>query len=177
MLTPIPLTLAQANEFVEKHHRHHRRVQGHKFSIGCESCGELVGVVIAGRPVSRYLDDGFTLEVTRLCTLGGRNVCSFLYAAAARTAKAMGYRKIITYTLDKKHTSFEELTPTLLNTFIEKILVHEVEIDAEGKKHQEIEIVYNFIGSVELPEEATREEASEPVELPKRESRRSKKSA
>ncbi len=79
--------------------------------------------------------------------------------------------------LVKKHTSFEELTPTLLNTFIEKILVHEVEIDAEGKKHQEIEIVYNFIGSVELPEEATHEEASEPVELPKRESRRSKKSA
>ena len=79
--------------------------------------------------------------------------------------------------LVKKHTSFEELTQTLLNTFIEKILVHEVEIDAEGKKHQEIEIVYNFIGSVELPEEATHEEASEPVELPKRESRRSKKSA
>ena len=87
MLTLIPLTLAQANEFVEKHHRHHQRVQGYKFSIGCESCGELVGVVIAGRPVSRYLDDGFTLEVTRLCTLGGRNVCSFLYAAAARAAK------------------------------------------------------------------------------------------
>lgn len=60
MLTLIPLTLAQANEFVEKHHRHHQRVQGYKFSIGCESCGELVGVVIAGRPVSRYLDDGFT---------------------------------------------------------------------------------------------------------------------
>ena len=79
--------------------------------------------------------------------------------------------------LVKRHTSFEELTQTLLNTFIEKILVHEVEIDAEGKKHQEIEIVYNFIGSVELPEEATHEEASEPVELPKRESRRSKKSA
>lgn len=103
MLTLIPLTLAQANEFVEKHHRHHQRVQGHKFSIGCESCGELVGVVIAGRPVSRYLDDGFTLEVTRLCTLGGRNVCSFLYAAAARAAKAMGYRKIITYTLDTEN--------------------------------------------------------------------------
>ena len=60
-------------------------------------------MVIAGRPVSRYLDDGFTLEVTRLCTLGGRNVCSFLYAAAARAAKAMGYRKIITYTLDTEN--------------------------------------------------------------------------
>lgn len=77
--------------------------------------------------------------------------------------------------LVKKHTSFEELTPTLLNTFIEKILVHEVEVDAEGQKRQKIEIVYNFIGSVELPKEAYHEEAIEAIELPKREKR--KKSA
>ena len=86
MLELIPMTLAQANDFVAQHHRHHGRVQGHKFSIGCMSGDQLAGVVIAGRPVGRYLDDGFTLEVTRLCTLGGRNVCSFLYAAAARAA-------------------------------------------------------------------------------------------
>ena len=77
--------------------------------------------------------------------------------------------------LVKKHTSFEELTPTLLNTFIEKILVHEVEVDAEGQKRQKIEIVYNFIGSVELPKEAYHGEAIEAIELPKREKR--KKSA
>lgn len=77
--------------------------------------------------------------------------------------------------LVKKHTSFEELTPTLLNTFIEKILVHEVEVDAEGQKRQKIEIVYNFIGSVELPEEAYHGETGEAIELPKREKR--KKSA
>lgn len=77
--------------------------------------------------------------------------------------------------LVKKHTSFEELTPTLFNTFIEKILVHEVEVDAEGQKRQKIEIVYNFIGSVELPKEAYHEEAIEAIELPKREKR--KKSA
>jgi len=59
-----------------------------------------VGVAIVGRPVSRYLDNGLTLEVNRLCTTGEKNVCSMLYAAAARAAKAMGYRKIITYTLD-----------------------------------------------------------------------------
>ena len=62
--------------------------------------GRLVGVAIVGRPVSRYLDDGLTLEVNRLCTTGEKNACSMLYAAAARAAKAMGYRKIITYTLD-----------------------------------------------------------------------------
>lgn len=79
--------------------------------------------------------------------------------------------------LVKKHTSFKELTPTLLNTFIEKILVHEVEVDEDGKKRQKIEIIYNFIGSVELPKEAYHEEAAEPIELSKRERRRSKKSA
>ena len=62
--------------------------------------GQLVGVAITGRPVSRYLDDGLTLEVNRLCTDGTRNACSFLYGAAARAAKAMGYQKIITYILD-----------------------------------------------------------------------------
>ena len=79
--------------------------------------------------------------------------------------------------LVKKNTSFEELTPTLLNTFIEKILVHEVEVNAEGQKRQEIEIVYNFIGSVELPEEAYQAEAADPIELPQPKSRKRKKSA
>ncbi len=100
MLKLIPISLADANSFVAQHHRHHKPVVGHKFSIGCTDQEQLVGVVIVGRPVSRYLDDGLTLEVNRLCTTGTKNACSFLYAAAARAAKAMGYRKIITYTLD-----------------------------------------------------------------------------
>ena len=102
MIRLVPTTLREANAFVKAHHRHHKPVTGHKFSIGCEVEGRLVGVVIAGRPVSRYLDDGLTLEVNRLCTTGEKNVCSMLYAAAARAAKAMGYRKIITYTLDSE---------------------------------------------------------------------------
>lgn len=101
----IPLSLKQANEFVAAHHRHHKPVIGHKFSIGCEQDGTLVGVVITGRPVSRYLDNGLTLEVTRLCTTGEKNACSMLYAAAARAAKAMGYHKIITYTLETESGS------------------------------------------------------------------------
>ena len=100
MLTLIPVSLAQANEFVRQHHRHHKPVAGHKFSIGCAENGRLCAVAIVGRPVSRYLDDGFTLEVNRLCSDGTKNACSILYAAAARATRAMGYRKIITYTLD-----------------------------------------------------------------------------
>ena len=100
MLTPIPVSLAQANEFVRQHHRHHKPVAGHKFSIGCAENERLCAVAIVGRPVSRYLDDGFTLEVNRLCSDGTKNACSILYAAAARAARAMGYHKIVTYTLD-----------------------------------------------------------------------------
>ena len=100
MLMLKPVTLAQANEFVAQHHRHHKPVVGHKFSIGCTLNGELVGVAIVGRPVSRYLDDGLTLEVNRLCTDGTKNACSMLYAAAWRAARAIGYRKIVTYILD-----------------------------------------------------------------------------
>lgn len=97
-----PITLKEANAFVEQHHRHHGPVVGHKFSIGCASDSGIVGVAIVGRPVSRYLDDGWTLEVTRLCTNGERNACSMLYAAAWRAARAMGYKRLVTYILDSE---------------------------------------------------------------------------
>ena len=100
MLEICPMTLKEANAFVEQHHRHHKPVVGHKFSIGCTDGEKIVGVAIVGRPVSRYLDDGWTLEVNRLCTDGTRNACSMLYAAAWRAARAMGYHKLVTYILD-----------------------------------------------------------------------------
>lgn len=98
-LSLTPVTLAEANAFVQKHHRHHKPVVGHKFSLAAVSHGRVVGVVIVGRPVSRVRDDGLTLEVTRLCTDGTQNACSFLYGAAARAAFALGYQRIGTYTL------------------------------------------------------------------------------
>ena len=42
-------------------------------------------------------------ELTRLCTNGAKNACSFLYGAAARAAAAMGYKRIITYTLESEN--------------------------------------------------------------------------
>jgi len=98
-LRKVPVTLAEANAFVAERHRHHKPVPYHKFSIGAVKGERLVGVVIVGRPVARLRDDGETLEVTRLCTDGTRNACSFLYGAAARAAFALGYRRIGTYTL------------------------------------------------------------------------------
>lgn len=101
-LVAVPLSFADASEFVREHHRHHTPTAGHKFSIGAHSNGELVGVVIVGRPVARRRDDGMTLEVTRLCTTGARNASSFLYGAAARAAFALGYRRIGTYILKRE---------------------------------------------------------------------------
>lgn len=99
MLDRCPITLEEANAFVAALHRHHPPAVGHKFSIGAIRDAAIVGVVIVGRPVSRHRDDGLTLEVTRLCTDGSRNACSFLYGAAAKATFALGYRRIGTYTL------------------------------------------------------------------------------
>lgn len=94
------LTLQESNAFVAQYHRHHDPVRGDKFRVGVECDGKLCGVANVGRPVSRHLDDGKTLEVLRLCTDGTKNACSFLYSRCARIAKELGYEKIITYILE-----------------------------------------------------------------------------
>jgi hypothetical protein len=91
------ISLAAANEYVARLHRHHKKVQGHKFSISAVQDGVVVGVAIVGRPVARRLDDGVSLEITRLCTDGTEHVCSFLYGAVARAGKALGYHRIGTF--------------------------------------------------------------------------------
>ena len=96
----VPVTLREAQQFVNAYHRHHKQPQGHKFSIGLKINDELIGVIIAGRPVSRHLDDRRTLEVTRCCVLEGfKNAISKLYSSVCRAAEAFGYKKVITYTL------------------------------------------------------------------------------
>lgn len=95
----VPLSLAEARRYVAEHHRHNEPPRKHRFSIGLARDGALVGIVTADSPVARAYDDGRTLELTRLTTDGDRNACSRLYAAACRAAAAMGYRRVITYTL------------------------------------------------------------------------------
>lgn len=100
-LTVIPLTLKRANELVAEMHRHHKPVVGHRFSLGAvDKEGNIHGAVIVGRPVARELDQYTVAEVTRLVTDGTKNVCSFLYSAAARVAREMGFYTIQTYTLE-----------------------------------------------------------------------------
>lgn len=106
-LFKVPVDLDEANAFVAEHHRHHKEVTGHKFSIACvvdhrdprQACGGVIaGVIIVGRPNARSLDDGWTLEATRNCTDGTKDAASFLYGAAAKATFALGYTKLITYT-------------------------------------------------------------------------------
>jgi hypothetical protein len=97
-----PVSLEEANAFVSKLHRHHKPVPGAKFCVGVEQDGEIVGVAIVGRPVARMSDNGLTLEVNRCCTDGTKNACSALYGASWRAAKAMGYQRLITYTLPEE---------------------------------------------------------------------------
>ncbi len=94
----VPITFKAACAFVKALHRHNKPPTGHKFSIGLESDGALVGVAMCGRPIARHEDDGRTIEVNRTCTNGTANANSMLYGACWRCARAMGYRRIITYT-------------------------------------------------------------------------------
>lgn len=98
----VPMERQQVAEFIDKLHRHHDSVMRDRFRIGAEHDGQIVGVVQVGNPVARALCDGYTLEVVRLCTDGTKNACSFLYSAAARIARELGYRKIITYILESE---------------------------------------------------------------------------
>lgn len=101
-----PINYPEACQFITEHHFHHLPPQGWKFGIAVNDGEKIVGVITIGRPVARNADNGLTLEVTRCCTDKTKNVASMLYGAAWRAVKAMGYKKLITYTLDlEKGTS------------------------------------------------------------------------
>lgn len=100
--TARPIKRDEAREFIARLHRHHGVPAGWKFGIAAYQGDRLVGVVTVGRPVARMLDDGETCEVTRLCTDGTQEACSFLYGRARRCAFEMGYKRIITYILDSE---------------------------------------------------------------------------
>lgn len=99
----VPLTRDQANDVVERLHRHHPRVVGHRFAIGAlDTAEQLVGVAIASNPRARAIDPSKVVEVTRVATDGTANACSFLYGAACRIAREMGFTHAMTYTLARE---------------------------------------------------------------------------
>ena len=103
-LQAVPVGLSEAREFITNFHRHNRAPVGYVFAVGVSDGEQLVGVATAGRPVSRHLDNGETLEVTRCCVLDDapKGACSFLYARCWQAAKALGWRTLVTYTLQSE---------------------------------------------------------------------------
>ena len=102
-LSVVPITRKEAQEYVRRHHRHHRPSVGDVFSLAvADDAGEVRGVAMVGRPVARMLCDGWTLEVTRVATDGCPNACSALYGAAWRAARALGWKRLVTYTLPEE---------------------------------------------------------------------------
>lgn len=100
-LHAVPMTFREAASFVGNFHRHNKPPRGCLFAVGASDEDGLWGVAITGRPVSRLLQDGSTAEVLRCCVRDGspKGTCSFLYGASWRAARALGWRKLITYTL------------------------------------------------------------------------------
>lgn len=103
MLEIRPCHLREAKEYVKEHHRHNIPPVGGKFAVACYDGDRLCGVAICGRPTARRSDNGKTLEIYRNCTDGTYNACSKLYGACCRIAKEMGYKRIITYTLESEN--------------------------------------------------------------------------
>jgi hypothetical protein len=120
-LAPVPMTVTDANAYVAQRHRHHEPTVGGLFAVGVATAlgrarvfrsgslvesfdvlGDVVGVAIVGRPNARMSQNGWTAEVTRLATDGTKNACSILYAACWRAARALGWRRLITYTLPEE---------------------------------------------------------------------------
>lgn len=102
-LTVVPCTIDQANAFVKQIHRHHGSIPIARLAFAVTGeAGIIRGVCIIGRPCNTYLDDNWTLEVRRVCTDGCPNACSFLYGAAWKAARAIGYKRLVTYTLPEE---------------------------------------------------------------------------
>ncbi len=101
MIELVPITLRDARAYVAEHHSHHPPPQGGLFAVSCAEGGEIVGVAIVGKPVARNLADDWTAEVTRVAVRSGApmGTASKLYAACWRACRAMGYRRLVTYTL------------------------------------------------------------------------------
>lgn len=108
-----PCTLTQAESFVQDWHRTHDASQGGLWAIslwrdgmtlpGRECLTELVGVAVAGRPVSQVLQRRGYCEVIRVCVIEGvEGGCSMLYRRVRRVAQLMGYERFISYTLPQE---------------------------------------------------------------------------
>lgn len=163
-----PISITEAKAFVAKHHRHNRAPVSGLFAVGLVDGDLLVGVAIAGRPVARGLQDGRTAEITRVCTIGHRNANSMLYGAVVRAAKALGYRRIYTYTLQEESgaslraVGFREDAQLAARQTWSCAARERVQTDLFGEERRppgpKIRWVIDFVERTELATAATEEE-------------------
>lgn len=98
----VPCSIEEANQFTKQYHRHLGSIVVARFALAVsDEQGHIHGVAIVGLPLSQKFG-AFTLEVRRCTTDGTRNACSMLYGACWKTARALGYRRLITYTLPEE---------------------------------------------------------------------------
>lgn len=106
----VPISIKEARAFVARHHRTHKRLKViARFAVGVARDGVVVAVAITGNPKARKLQDGWTAEVVRVCSIDKRPegdhascACSMLYAASWRAARALGFRRLVTYSLPEE---------------------------------------------------------------------------
>ncbi len=89
----VPISLREANEFLEQHSSRHKPMRGCTFCVGCALDGKLVGAAIVGR----CREDSQAVQIDRICATVGRAAYGMLYGAAARAAQALGYWRIIAF--------------------------------------------------------------------------------
>ncbi len=94
-----PISFKEACAYIKAHHRYLKPPVGWKFGVAVNDGEKVVGVAVASRPVSRMLDDGLTLEITRMATDGSANAITILAGAIRRAAAALGYRRVVTYAM------------------------------------------------------------------------------
>lgn len=146
-----PIFRSDARLFVAKYHSHNRPPCTSIFQIGAEVGGELVGVVIGALPLARTLMDGYTLEITRVATTRYPNACSKLYAAAVRAARALGYRRCLTYTLASEQGTALRATGWSAEEELREHNVHGWE-NRGGARQRTV----NLFGEINVPTEAKR---------------------
>lgn len=159
MIKAIPLELKEAQDYINTYHRHHKAPHRDKFRIGAEINGELVGVIMVGRPIARRLDDGKTLEVLRLCNNGEKDICSFLYSRVARIGKEMGYKKMITYILDSENGT--SLKASGWHCEASNVGGKNWSVPSRPREFQSSQYVFNLDGEI------TEEKTKYPIDTPK----------
>lgn len=103
MLHLKPIGVEEAKRYVAKWHRHNPApLRGLFAAAVADESGDIRGVAIVTHPTARAFMDGWTCEVNRVATDGASNACSMLYGACMRAARALGYRRIVTYTLARE---------------------------------------------------------------------------